>query len=245
MNDYIIIGILILIIFIISAKFIDGYKLAPYINKIYLKYESNRQEFHKTDLPWCQTLRNNYITIRDEYIEYTKHNKLERIKNLDKMQTHLDMSDIPWDMIFLRLYNKDTNKIKYFPKTHEFISNIPGCTLAMFSILYPGKIIPPHEGIYNGVLRYHLGLIVPKDNTNCMLVVNNNIYRWKDGEDVIFDDTFTHSVINGSNETRVIFFVDIKKEFNNIFLDSLNSITLYLSQFNRTIEGFVENINNK
>ena len=243
MNEYIIIGTLIFVIFSISIKFIDSYQLAPYINKIYLKYESNRQEFHKTDLPWCQTLRDNYIAIRDEYIEYIKHNKLERIKNLDKMQARLDISDIPWDMIFLRLYNKDTNKIKYFPKTYELISNIPGCTLAMFSIMYPGKIIPPHEGIYNGVLRYHLGLITPKDNTKCMLVVNNIIYRWKDSEDIIFDDTFTHSVINGSDETRVILFLDIKKEFNNLFLDLLNRFVLYISQYNCTVESFIENVN--
>ena len=31
----------------------------------------------------------------------------------------------------------------------------------MFSILAPGKRIPPHDGPYKGVLRYHLGLIVP------------------------------------------------------------------------------------
>ena len=31
----------------------------------------------------------------------------------------------------------------------------------MFSILAPGKHIPPHDGPYKGVLRYHLGLVVP------------------------------------------------------------------------------------
>ena len=31
----------------------------------------------------------------------------------------------------------------------------------MFSILAPGKRIPPHDGPYKGVLRYHLGLDGP------------------------------------------------------------------------------------
>jgi aspartyl/asparaginyl beta-hydroxylase (cupin superfamily) len=243
MNDYIIIGTLILVIFIISFKLINGYEIVSYLNTFNVQYENNRQEFHKAELPWRQTLRNNYTIIRDEYVEYTKHNKLERAKNLDKSQAYIDTSDIPWDIVCLRIYNKDTNKIKYFSKTYEFISNIPGCTLAMFSVLHPSKIIPPHNGIYNGVLRYHLGLITPKDNTNCILVVNNIIYQWKEGEDVMFDDTFTHSVINSSNETRVVLLLDIQKEFNNLFLNSLNKLVLYLSQFNDTVKDFVDNVN--
>ena len=35
------------------------------------------------------------------------------------------------------------------------------CTTAYFSILEPGTKIKPHNGVYKGVLRYHLGLIVP------------------------------------------------------------------------------------
>ena len=89
------------------------------------------------------------------------------------MQINNDISDVPWEVLFLRVYNKDTDKIKYFPKTHSLISKIPGCSLAMFSILYPGKIIPPHIGPYKGILRYHLAIIAPKNYTECELIVNN------------------------------------------------------------------------
>ena len=155
----------------------------------------------------------------------------------------IDLSDIPWEVVILRVYNKDTNNIKYFPKTYELLSSIPGCSFAMFSVLHSGKIIPEHSGPYKGILRYHLALITPKDNTHCLLTLNGINYIWKEGKDVIFDDTFRHSAINGSTESRVVLFLDIKKEFNNLFLNSLNTIFLYLSQFNKTVSHLVEKVN--
>jgi len=243
MYEYVlIIGLLLFIIFI-SIKKINGYTISTYINTIYTKYDNKRQEYYKTDLPWCKLLRNNYLTIRDEYISYNKNNKLKRYKELDDIQALLDVSDIPWEVIILRVYNKDTNNMKYFPKTHELLSIIPGCSFAMFSVLHSGKVLPEHYGPYKGILRYHLGLITPKDSTHCLLTVNGINYRWKEGEDIIFDDTFLHSVVNGSSESRIVLFLDIQKEFNNLFLNSLNTILLYLSQFNDTVGHLVEKVN--
>jgi aspartyl/asparaginyl beta-hydroxylase (cupin superfamily) len=33
---------------------------------------------------------------------------------------------------------------------------------AFFSILAPGKHLPAHRGPYKGVMRYHLGLLIPE-----------------------------------------------------------------------------------
>lgn len=241
---YIIIGILVLSIFLIILKNINAYLLLPSINKIYETCSNSNPEYYNTNMNWCKNLRNNYLQIKNEYTSYIKQNKLKRFKDIDKVQTNYDISDIPWEVLFLRVYNKDTNKIKYFPKTYSLISNIPGCTLAMFSVLHPGKVIPQHTGPYKGVLRYHLALITPKDHTKCQILVNNISYNWKEGHDVLFDDTFKHSVKNESNETRVVLFLDIKKEFNNIFLDSLNNTILFFGQFHETVNNIVENTNN-
>jgi len=37
---------------------------------------------------------------------------------------------------------------------------------AFFSILAPGKHLPAHRGPYKGVMRYHLGLLIPSRPTN-------------------------------------------------------------------------------
>lgn len=230
----IIIIILILIIFAFKFKYISPYSYLDYVNKIYSNMDKNIQyEYYPTTMKWCKELRNNHKIILDEYINYISKHKLKRFKDIDPYQTNLDNynSNIPWEVLFLKVYNKQTSKIKYFPKTYSLISKIPGCTLAMFSVLHPNKTLPPHVGPYKGVLRYHLALVTPKNEKQCKLFVNNIEYNWKKGEDVLFDDTFLHHVKNESNETRVVLFLDIKKEFNNIFLDSLNSFILSMAKF--------------
>ena len=66
----------------------------------------------------------------------------------------------------------------------------------MFSILEPGKHLPPHRGPYNGVLRLHLGLIVPEPREQLGIRVENEVYRWREGEAVIFDDAYEHEAWN-------------------------------------------------
>ncbi len=86
---------------------------------------------------------------------------------------------------------------------------IPGMTTAMFSILSPRKHILPHRGPYKGVLRYHLGLIVPQDAEACRIRVGEDIRHWEAGRSMVFDDTFNHEVWNDTDETRVVLFVDV------------------------------------
>ena len=86
---------------------------------------------------------------------------------------------------------------------------IPGMTTAMFSILSPRKHILDHRGPYKGVLRYHLGLIVPEDAERCRIRVGEDVRHWEEGKSMIFDDTFNHEVWNDTDETRVVLFVDV------------------------------------
>ncbi len=81
---------------------------------------------------------------------------------------------------------------------------------AFFSILEGGKSIPPHEGPYRGYLRYHLGLIVPDKNPPSIRL-NDQIYTWKEGESVVFDDSWEHEVYNQCDEDRVILIVDFRR----------------------------------
>jgi len=64
-------------------------------------------------------------------------------------------------------------------------------------------------GPYKGVLRYHLGLIVPQDAEACRIRVGEDIRHWQEGKSMIFDDTFNHEVWNDTDETRVVLFVDV------------------------------------
>jgi aspartyl/asparaginyl beta-hydroxylase (cupin superfamily) len=100
-----------------------------------------------------------------------------------------------------------SNNCELCPKTADALRKIPGIQNSMFSILEPGKYIPPHRGPYNGVIRYHLGLVVPRGDT-CWIRVADRRMTWSEGESIVFDDTYEHEVKNGTSETRVVLFAD-------------------------------------
>jgi ornithine lipid ester-linked acyl 2-hydroxylase len=61
------------------------------------------------------------------------------------------------------------------------------------------------------VLRLHLGLIVPEPRDMLGIRVENEVYRWRKGEVVIFDDAYEHEAWNRTPHTRVVLFVDFRK----------------------------------
>lgn len=245
MKKIIIIIVIIIIIFIIKYLFnnIDGYDLLDYINYINNQYCINKV-FYSTNEKWCINLKQNWSIIRNEYIEYCKNYKLNRYKDIDQHQADFDIGNNGWYVAFLKVYGTYTKLVSIFPKTYELIKNIQGCTLAMFSIIDSKKAIPDHYGPYNGVLRYHLCLITDKENPeNCYIVINNIKYYWKEGYDIIFDDFMSHCVVNRTSSSRVVLFLDIKKEFNNVFINLLNTLFLYLSNENMTKESIIKKTN--
>ena len=127
--------------------------------------------------------------------------------------------------------------MKFFPKTKKLISNVPNCSSIMFSVVRAKQYIKTHHGPYKGVLRYHLGLITPKNNELCSITINNKIkYNWQNGKDLIFDDHFLHHVENHTEEDRVILLLEIKKDFDNILLNLINSFILKIIHMNDDIK---------
>ena len=61
---------------------------------------------------------------------------------------------------------------------------------------------------YLGYLRYHLGLVVPKNNPPSMRV-NDQIHIWEEGKSILFDDSWEHEVYNKSDGLRVVLIVDL------------------------------------
>ena len=58
------------------------------------------------------------------------------------------------------------------------------------------------------MLRLHLGLIVPEPREQLGIRVDHAIYRWREGEAVIFDDAYEHEAWNRSDRARVIVLMD-------------------------------------
>src|SRR5690606_32209754 len=56
-------------------------------------------------------------------------------------------------------------------------------------------------------------------------------YAWRDGEDVMFDETYVHWVKNETGTTRVILFCDVERPLNNRIMTRINrSISAFLGR---------------
>ena len=119
---------------------------------------------------------------------------------------------------------------KHAPVTTEILSRVPNIQTAWYSILAPGYHIPAHTGVTKGILRAHLGLIIPKDRDNCKIRVGDQFHHWKEGTVVVLDDTYDHEVWNDTDEERVILLFDFDRpmKFGGRFL---NKLFLFLMKF--------------
>lgn len=80
----------------------------------------------------------------------------------------------------------------------------------MFAELPPGAYLGKHRDPYAGSVRYHLGLSTPNDD-RCFIEVDRQRHSWRDGEAVIFDETYVHWAENKTEQTRIILFCDIER----------------------------------
>ena len=163
--------------------------------------------------PEHKLLEENWQQIRDELIEVLKEAEaIPKFHEIDKIQRFISATDeIPWRTFGVKAFDHWVEpNASMVPVTKGLLEQMPNVTLAMFSILDAGKHIPGHFGFFKGVLRYHLGLIVP-ENGECYIVCGKKRYDWQEGEGVIFDDTYWHEVWNNTDQRRVVLFLDVAR----------------------------------
>jgi hypothetical protein len=99
--------------------------------------------------------------------------------------------------------------------------------IALWSLLKPDTHIQPHHGLLNTRLICHIPLIVPH---SCAIRVGNETRSWREGEALIFDDSFEHEAWNKSDETRVILLLEIWRP--EISLDERAALTTIFETIN-------------
>jgi aspartate beta-hydroxylase len=169
--------------------------------------------------PWAKTLADAFPDIRAEAAQLLADQVplpgFLTFKPGDNVAKHLSgTSDNPaWDAFFFYRRGKryDDNHARC-PRTSAVLESIELCRVRdqapeiCFSVLTPGSHIMPHFGVTNTRVVMHLPLIVTGD---CALhIVDGDSHRWKEGELMMFDDTFQHEAWNRSEQTRVILLMD-------------------------------------
>ena len=127
-----------------------------------------------------------------------------------------------WKRFYLKWYDASHPSARRLcPRTWALLQAIPSVKAAMFAELPPGARLNPHRDPFAGSLRYHLGLATPNDD-RCFIEVDGQRHSWRDGQGVVFDETFIHWAVNGSDSGRVILFCDVERPMRYRWVGAVN-----------------------
>lgn len=185
--------------------------MAPVNCLIYLFSKLPARPFHPVaTFPELSLLAENWEKIRDEALA------LDERKQIVATVGHEDAGfnsffRTGWRRFYLKWYGNDlVSARKLCPYTFSLLDQIPSVKAAMFASLPPGAKLVAHRDPYAGSMRYHLGLAVPED-PRCAIYVDGEKYFWRNGEGVIFDETYIHYAENATDQRRIVLFCDVRR----------------------------------
>lgn len=121
---------------------------------------------------------------------------------------------------FVEGFAANEENCRRLPKTAAILRSIPHFPYfrdAMFSVLKPGTILPPHRDSSNIYLTCHFGLRIPRD---CGIRVGGETRGWEEGKCIVFDSSYEHDAWNTSDEMRVVLLIDsIHPELTDVEVD--------------------------
>jgi aspartate beta-hydroxylase len=153
--------------------------------------------------------------IRDEALAVTRRlPTVPRFHEIMHEQSAISANDNrDWRMLILKAYGIDfPQNMAACPTLSSVVAACPDVLSASISFLAPGKHIPPHRGPFRGVLRFYLGLSMPKaadGGSAAVLKIADAEYRIGDGECLLWDDTYPHAVWNDSDQVRSVLLLDV------------------------------------
>lgn len=198
--------------------------LAP-VNCLFYVFSSQKSTayFSPEDFPELKTLETHWETIRDEAISLNEAAQIKASADLDDLGFN-SFFRTGWKRFYLKWYGSNLKSAKQLcPKTLELLDKIPAVKGAMFTMLPPGARLGKHRDPYAGSLRYHLGLVTPNSD-DCYISVDGERYSWRDGEAVMFDETYIHYAENKTDKNRIILFLDIKRPVKFFLVDWFNEL---------------------
>ncbi|MBI2214467.1 MAG: aspartyl/asparaginyl beta-hydroxylase domain-containing protein [Acidobacteria bacterium] len=171
--------------------------------------------------PNLRILIDNWETIRDEAIALRDEGEIRAAAKVEDLAFN-SFFRYGWKRFYLKWYDDYLPSARArCPKTIALVDQIPEIHAAMFAYLPPGGELRPHRDPFGGSLRYHLGLATPNSDL-CRIYVDDQVYSWRDGEAVLFDETYIHSVKNETGAGRVIFFCDVERPLRSRVITAIN-----------------------
>ena len=171
--------------------------------------------------PDLAPLQANWREIREEAIGLHQAMQIKAAANNDDAGFN-SFFKTGWKRFYLKWYDASHPSARRLcPQTCALLQAIPSVKAAMFAELPPGARLNPHRDPFAGSMRYHLGLATPNDD-RCFIEVDGERYSWRDGQGVLFDETYIHWAENGSESDRVILFCDVERPMRYRWMQAVN-----------------------
>ncbi len=195
-----------------------------------------------SEFSWVSRLEEAYPDIRQELDTLLESPEdIPAFHQLSPDQKRISKGD-NWKTFAFYVYGERVDdNCALCPKTAAIIESLPGMRTAMFSILAPHYHIVPHKGPTRAVVRCQLALKVPKESEKVWIRVHDQILHWKEGEAMLFDDTYEHEVRNDTDETRAVLFLDIDRPMDRIG-SLFNRIIVRLIQASSYVKQPLKNV---
>lgn len=213
----------------LSRRITDHSNLMSPINCLFYGFSAIRKAvfIDVAQFPELQVLQDNWQMIRDEAVALNQESRIKASDDLDDLGFN-SFFKTGWKRFYLKWYGASLKSAQRFcPQTLKLLEGIPSVKGAMFAALPPGASLCKHRDPYAGSLRYHLGLVTPNSD-DCFIMVDGQKYSWRDGEAVMFDETFLHYAQNNTEQNRIVLFLDVKRPVTFFLVDWLDT---FLSRF--------------
>lgn len=172
-------------------------------------------------IPELKTIEDNWQVFRDEALALAQ---MQQIK-ADLAHTDIGFNSFfkyGWKRFYLKWYDAQHPSAEALcPRSVALLRSIPSVKAAMFAELPPGGKLNLHRDPYAGSIRYHLGLATPNDD-GCYIDVDGERHSWRDGQGVIFDETYLHEAHNRTDKNRIILFCDIERPLRSRVATAIN-----------------------
>ncbi|MCU1715901.1 lipid A hydroxylase LpxO [Pseudomonas sp. 5P_3.1_Bac2] len=196
--------------------------LAPINCFLYLfSKKPNRPFLDPTEFPELQQLQDNWQEIRAEGQALLAAGAIKKSDQYNDVGFN-SFFKTGWKRFYLKWYgDSHPSAMKLCPRTTELVQSIGSIKAAMFAELPPGSKLVRHRDPYAGSYRYHLGLETP-NSPDCYIDVDGERYHWKDGEGVVFDETYIHYAENATEQNRIILFCDVERPMQYAWAGAFN-----------------------
>ena len=175
---------------------------------------------------------NIFKNIQSEVVKLLDKNELKCFNKTHATDLDNNTKDKCWKWFpILDQFGWHDKNASQIPEITKLIKADKQIASAAISIIEPGMGIPEHRGYLQSVLRYHLGIIIPTDDSPYR-VCGGETYYWKEGEGVIFDDMYLHHVMNPSKYRRAVLFIDVLR----------NDLPYPIDKFAYKVHDYLENI---